>query len=60
MNSKVLFRVVRKDPKLISELKPVIIHVNYHPDKLPRLKAIVELYVNGNREALQPFPDGSP
>lgn len=58
MNSKVLFKMVRKDAKL-KRLKPVIIHVNYHPDKLPRMKAIVELYVNGKQDALDPFPDGS-
>ncbi|KAF9611484.1 hypothetical protein IFM89_032454 [Coptis chinensis] len=58
MNSKVLFKTVRKDAKL-SKLKPVIIHVNYHPDKLPRMKAVVEFYVHGKQDALKPFPDGS-
>ncbi|CAK9142594.1 unnamed protein product [Ilex paraguariensis] len=58
MNSKVLFKTVRKDPNL-SKLKPVIIHVNYHPDKLPRMEAIVEYYVNGKQDALKSFPDGS-
>lgn len=58
MNSKVLFKTVRKDAKL-SKLKPVIIHVNYHPDKFPRMKAIVEYYVNGKQDALKYFPDGS-
>lgn len=58
MNSKVLFKTVRNDAPL-SKLKPVIVHVNYHPDKLPRMKAIVEFYVNEKRDALKPFPDGS-
>ncbi|KAI3439639.1 Glycosyltransferase [Psidium guajava] len=58
MNSKVLFKTVRKDAKL-SKLKPVIVHVNYHPDKLTRMKAIVEFYTNGKKDALQHFPDGS-
>ncbi|KAK4782252.1 hypothetical protein SAY86_016354 [Trapa natans] len=58
MNSKVLFKKVRKDDNL-SKLKPVIIHVNYHPDKLPRMKAVVEYYLNGKKDALQSFPDGS-
>ncbi|KAL3614119.1 Arabinosyltransferase rra2 [Castilleja foliolosa] len=58
MNSKVLFKTVRKDSKL-SKLKPVIIHVNYHPDKLPRMLAIVDYYVNGMKGVLNPFPDGS-
>ncbi|PKI36712.1 hypothetical protein CRG98_042901 [Punica granatum] len=59
MNSKVLFKEVRKDDAKLSQLKPVIIHVNYHPDKLPRMKAIVDFYVNGKKDALQPFPDGT-
>ncbi|GAV90582.1 Nucleotid_trans domain-containing protein [Cephalotus follicularis] len=58
MNSKVLFKTVRTDAKL-KKLKPVIVHVNYHPDKLPRMKAVVEFYVNGKQDALEPFPAGS-
>ncbi|KAL6504401.1 Arabinosyltransferase rra3 [Orobanche gracilis] len=58
MNSKVLFKTVRKNGNL-KKLKPVIVHVNYHPDKLPRMKAVVEYYVNGKQDALDPFPDGS-
>ncbi|KAM7470738.1 hypothetical protein LguiA_008921 [Lonicera macranthoides] len=58
MNSKVLFKTVRKDAEL-RKLKPVVIHVNYQPDKLPRMKAIVDYYVNGKKDALQSFPDGS-
>ncbi|KAK2660491.1 hypothetical protein Ddye_007024 [Dipteronia dyeriana] len=58
MNSKVLFKTVRKDDKL-KKMKPVIVHVNYHPDKLPRMKAVVEFYVNGKQNALDAFPDGS-
>ncbi|KAM3758419.1 hypothetical protein ACB098_01G042600 [Castanea mollissima] len=58
MNSKVLFKMVRKDARL-KKLKPVIVHVNYHPDKLPRMNAIVDFYVNGKQDALEPFPVGS-
>ncbi|TKY57737.1 UDP-D-xylose:L-fucose alpha-1,3-D-xylosyltransferase MGP4 [Spatholobus suberectus] len=58
MNSKVLFKTVRKDAKL-KKLKPVIVHVNYHPDKFARMKAIVEFYANGKLDALGHFPDGS-
>lgn len=58
MNSKVLFKTVRKHPQL-RKLKPVIIHINYHPDKLWRMKAVVDYYVNGKKDALDPFPDGS-
>ncbi|KAK6792880.1 hypothetical protein RDI58_011961 [Solanum bulbocastanum] len=58
MNSKVLFKTVRKDANL-KKLKPVIVHLNYHPDKFPRMKAVVEYYVNGKQDALDAFPDGS-
>ncbi|KAL8141160.1 hypothetical protein V2J09_007181 [Rumex salicifolius] len=58
MNSKVLFKTVRKDAAL-KKLKPVIVHVNYHPDKLRRMKAVVEYYVNGKEDALSSLPVGS-
>lgn len=58
MNSKVLFKTVRKDSNL-KKFKPVIIHINYHPDKLPRMQAVVEYYINGKQDALDSFPDGS-
>ncbi|KAJ6834432.1 arabinosyltransferase RRA2-like [Iris pallida] len=58
MNSKVLFKSVRKDDRL-KKLKPVIVHVNYHPDKLSRMKAVVDFYVDGKQDALNNFPDGS-
>ncbi|XP_010943175.1 arabinosyltransferase RRA3 isoform X1 [Elaeis guineensis] len=58
MNSNVLFKTVRKDANL-RKLKPVIVHVNYHPDKLRRMKAVMEFYVNGDQNALDPLPDGS-
>ncbi|KAG2303306.1 hypothetical protein Bca52824_031957 [Brassica carinata] len=59
MNSKVLFKTVRKDQDLKKKVKPVIVHVNYHPDKLNRMQAVVEFYVNGKQDALDSFPDGS-
>lgn len=58
MNSKVLFKTVRKNPQL-RKLNPVVIHVNYHPDKLWRMNAVVDYYVNKKQNALDPFPDGS-
>ncbi|KFK41950.1 hypothetical protein AALP_AA2G192900 [Arabis alpina] len=58
MNSKTLFKTVRKNQEL-KKLKPVIIHLNYHPDKLERMQAVVEFYVNGKQDALDSFPDGS-
>nr|XP_043618480.1 arabinosyltransferase RRA3-like [Erigeron canadensis] len=58
MNSKTLFKEVRKDIGHLNKLKPVVVHVNFHPDKLPRMKAIMELYFDGKQDALDPFPDG--
>ncbi|KAJ1419721.1 Nucleotide-diphospho-sugar transferase [Sesbania bispinosa] len=58
MNSKVLFKTVRKDVKL-KKLKPVVVHINYHPDKFARMKAVVDFYVNGKQDTLDSFPDGS-
>ncbi|KAI3686694.1 hypothetical protein L1987_80378 [Smallanthus sonchifolius] len=58
MNSKVLFKEVRKDDDL-KKLKPVIVHVNYNPDKLLRMKAVVVFYINGKQDAFDLFPDGS-
>lgn len=58
LNSKMLFKILRKDPRY-SDHKPVTIHVNYHPDKYNRMLAIVDHYVHGNRDALKQFPDGS-
>lgn len=40
MNSKVLFKMVRKGGEL-RKLKPIVVHVNYHHDKIVRMKAIV-------------------
>ncbi|CAL5218343.1 g3 [Coccomyxa viridis] len=58
MNSKVLFKQVRHNAQWVGH-RPVTVHVNYHPDKHPRMLAIVNYYVNGKQDALQPFPDGS-
>ncbi|RVW21377.1 Arabinosyltransferase RRA2 [Vitis vinifera] len=49
---------VRKDANLI-KTKPVTVHINYHPDKLARMKAVMEFYMDANLDALKPFPDGS-
>ena len=54
MNSKVLF----KNEELKKKVKSVIVHVNYHPDKLNRMQAVVEFYVNGKQDALDSLPDG--
>ncbi|CAI5506065.1 unnamed protein product [Closterium sp. Naga37s-1] len=59
MNSKVLFKQVRKEPGRFAGFTPVSVHVNYHPEKEARLVALIDYYANGNKAALDPFPDGS-
>jgi hypothetical protein len=59
MNSKVLFKHLRHDAAAFKAVKPVMIHVNYHPNKFERMKAIVQHYVDGVANALDKFPDGS-
>lgn len=59
MNSKVLFKFLRHNHAKMSAAKPVMIHVNYHPDKFERMKAIVKYFVDGDTKALDSFPDGS-
>ena len=58
MNSKVMFTTVRHDSSLSSRL-PVMVHVNYHPDKHARMLALVQKYVHGKAHALDSFPNGS-
>jgi len=59
MNSKVLFKHLRHDAGLYPSAEPVMVHVNYHPDKLERMLAVVKRYVDGDKNALDRFPDGS-
>ncbi len=56
--SSALLWQVRHDPQL-QDHWPVMIHVNYHPDKFARMRAVIDYYVHGLKTALQPFPDGS-
>mmetsp|Transcript_22664 Transcript_22664/g.70384 ORF Transcript_22664/g.70384 Transcript_22664/m.70384 type:complete len:412 (+) Transcript_22664:55-1290(+) len=58
MNSKTLFKYYRKDWRL-KDKKPVMVHVNYHPDKWPRMQAIEKKWVDGISGALDHFPVGS-
>ncbi len=58
MNSKVLFKEVRHQPRS-SQVLPVMIHINYHPDKHARMLAVVKYYVDKDDHALEPFPGGS-
>lgn len=59
MNSKVLFKHLRHDQAQFERHMPVSVHVNYHPDKFERMKAVVKRYVDKDLKALDSFPDGS-
>lgn len=58
MNSKVLFKEVRHQARQ-QQVEPVMIHINYHPDKHARMLAVVKYYVDGDDHALEQFPGGS-
>lgn len=58
MNSKVLFKEVRHTPRS-QQIAPIMIHINYHPDKHARMLAAIKYYVDGDDHALEPFPGGS-
>lgn len=58
MNSKVLFKEVRHKARN-AQTPPVMIHMNYHPDKYERMLAAVKYYVDGDDQALASFPGGS-
>mmetsp|Transcript_874 Transcript_874/g.3192 ORF Transcript_874/g.3192 Transcript_874/m.3192 type:complete len:441 (-) Transcript_874:158-1480(-) len=59
MNSKTLFRFTRHNKGLMARNQPAMIHVNYHPDKWERMRAIMQYYFDGDKRALDKFPDGS-
>ncbi|KXZ46748.1 hypothetical protein GPECTOR_41g713 [Gonium pectorale] len=59
MNSKRLFKDIRHRPKGQQPPLPVMVHINYHPDKHERMKAVIDWYTNKNEHALDPFPGGS-
>lgn len=44
LNSKVVFRYMREDTEMMRSHRPVSIHVNYHPEKLPRMEDAFEFY----------------
>mmetsp|Transcript_33962 Transcript_33962/g.47046 ORF Transcript_33962/g.47046 Transcript_33962/m.47046 type:complete len:726 (-) Transcript_33962:56-2233(-) len=53
LNSKALFRYVREDPDLYPDaLRPVSVHVNYHPEKPQRMVDIYAQYHKGKARAI--------
>ena len=55
---QVLFKQVRQLPRSQQE-KPVTVHINYHPDKTERQRAVMKYYLDGDDHALEKFPGGS-
>lgn len=53
MNSKRMFKLK------IRPTLPVMVHINYHPDKHERMKAVIKYYIDKDSKALDPFPGGS-
>jgi len=56
-NTKYLFRYMRYDPALYDaaggrSLRPVSVHVNYHPEKPQRMVSIIAQYITGQRDAI--------
>jgi len=60
LNTKFLFRYMRKDPQLIDRSKhvPVSCHVNYHPEKEARMVSIKAFYLNKEDRALDKWNGG--
>uniref|UniRef100_A0A7S2QU31 Nucleotide-diphospho-sugar transferase domain-containing protein n=1 Tax=Chlamydomonas chlamydogama TaxID=225041 RepID=A0A7S2QU31_9CHLO len=58
VNSKTLFRTMRYEKQYENHV-PVMIHVNYHPDKFARMQSIWARYVEGDMHALDKYPVGS-
>lgn len=56
-NTKYLFRYMRYDKQLYDggagrSLRPVSVHVNYHPEKPQRMVTIMAQYIKGERDAI--------
>ena len=49
---------VRYDSDL-RQRQPIMVHINSHPDKFPRMAAVEQFYVLKSEGALSSFPDGS-
>ena len=56
-NTKYMFRYMRYDPELYDgasgrSLRPISVHVNYHPEKPQRMVTLIEQYLKGERDAI--------
>jgi|TARA_B100001142_G_scaffold255254_2_gene256441 hypothetical protein len=56
-NTKYLFRYMRYDKQLYDgaagrSVRPVSVHVNYHPEKPQRMVTLIDQYIKGERDAI--------
>jgi len=58
LNSKRLFQTIRHDQYYANHM-PVMVHVNYHPDKFERMQSVWKRYIEGDLHALDSYPLGS-
>uniref|UniRef100_A0A061SJT2 Glycosyltransferase cazy family gt77-like protein n=1 Tax=Tetraselmis sp. GSL018 TaxID=582737 RepID=A0A061SJT2_9CHLO len=58
VNSKTLFKSLRGGRGSDANRKPVMVHINYHPDKWQRMKAVIKRYLKGDSHALDGYPLG--
>eukprot|EP00898_Chlorokybus_atmophyticus_P007227 jgi/Chlat1/7505/Chrsp61S07005 len=63
MNSKIYFRTLRgrflPAATAPETQPPVMVHMNYHPDKHKRMLCLIDRYVHGKVDACDNFPGGS-
>jgi arabinosyltransferase len=55
---QVFFKKWRQKPKS-ERKKPVMVHINYHPNKVERMQGIIEYFKTGNEQAIMKFTGGS-
>jgi arabinosyltransferase len=55
---QVFFKKWRHTPQK-ERKKPVMVHINYHPNKVERMHGIIEYYKTGNEHWIMQFPGGS-
>eukprot|EP01024_Parvocaulis_polyphysoides_P003655 TRINITY_DN109758_c0_g1_i1.p2 TRINITY_DN109758_c0_g1~~TRINITY_DN109758_c0_g1_i1.p2 ORF type:complete len:100 (+),score=11.89 TRINITY_DN109758_c0_g1_i1:200-499(+) len=51
-NSKTFWRTTLKDENY-KDFVPVVVHVNYHPEKWERMRAIWQYYVDGDKDKIK-------
>jgi arabinosyltransferase len=55
---QVFFKQWRHKPKS-KRSNPVMVHINYHPNKVERMHGIIEYFKTGKEQAIMQFPGGS-